>query len=248
MSHGLFGEWKQPDGSIIATFHAISVSSLDTDDILPEGIRFKLVRDGKVTDQIVTTNTVYGRVLIMEAERLRILGELKPGMGWTALKVRPRIIDGSQPLLCIVDMNLECSGKIIKHAKGCSDPICVDICAGIGGWHYGCKPFGIRPTVSVELNEEVAEILRYNHQLQVFSPEKFAEGSFNELALWMGTGIVVNGDFCDEVFWEHLSCRGVSVFLASLPCPPWSRLTGAQGLVDSPGSTVSTFRFHDECL
>ena len=245
MSDGLFGDRRTSDGTLIATFHAVSVEDLPNDfKSQPQGIRFVIIRgDNNDKDASFNGPCVHGGILLLEPERLQILGNLVPGVGWTALNVKPQIIEHSDPLLCLLDLTVQGSGSIIRHAKGSLDPITVDICAGIGGWHFGGRPFNVRPAISIEIDEQVAEILCANHHLQMFTPERFASATFPELTMWTKTGLVVNADFCDEKFWEHLAHCGVSVFFASLPCPPWSRLTGANGLGDVRGQLFQKFAF-----
>ena len=240
-----FGHHNLPDGSIMATFHAISVQSHQSDHVvLPEGIPFTIVRGGQsIQDAPDDSTHVFGGFLLMSPERIDRLGGLKCGTGWTALKVKPQIIEGTSPILCSINMHDEESGSIIRHAMGSDNAILVDVCAGIGGWHYGGRPFNLRPAISIEIDEEVANVMCYNHHLQKFSPARFSSATKSELNVWVQTGILVNGDFTDDSFWETLGHRGIKAFFASLPCPPWSRLTGANGLSDARGKLFQSFAF-----
>ena len=245
MSNGMFGEQRNQDGSLTATFHAKSVSFLPgNNEMFPQGIRFSIVRGGTIFDSdSIDDSVVHGGFLLLSPERASILKDLLPGSWWTALNVTPQILHGTSPLLCLLDLTMKGSGSIIRHPRGSQDPVCADVCSGIGGWHFGGRPFGIRPTFSVEIDEEVADVMCANHHLQKFTPQRLSDATPDELSLWSRTGILVNGDFTDECFWENMAHRGISTFFASLPCPPWSRLTGANGLCDARGRLFHQFAF-----
>lgn len=228
------------NGSIETTFHGeIVPPEFFTDLVVPPfGFAFKIL-NGSGQSQ------VEGGVISLNMQRAKFL-DLAPGVRFTALRVKPTVLEDFHGKFCWItlqDNDQHASGSLVKHPFGMADPIIMDVCSGMGGWHFGGQPYGFQPSVSVECDFEVATMGSYNLRSTLVSSQRIGTSTCGEFQQWLSNGITVHADFQDETYWEKASCKGVSVIVASLPCPPWSSLAKGKGLQDPRGSIFEDFRF-----
>ena len=228
------------DGGIETTFYGEITQPEDFPDLVISdlGFSFKIL-NGNGQSQ------VEGGIISLSAQRAKFL-DLTPGTQFTALKVKPSILEDFHGKLCWIqlqDDDQHASGSLVKHPYGMSNPIILDVCAGMGGWHYGGQPYGFQPSVSIECDPAVATMGSYNLRSTLVTSKRVDTSTYGEFQQWLSNGITIQAEFQDQLFWEKASCRGVCVIVASLPCPPWSSLAKGKGLQDPRGSIFEDFRF-----
>ena len=236
----IFPTMMQSNGVLVTTFHGqiLSPGEIDGLTVPPLSFAFKII-NGSVQSQ------VEGGILTLSEERARVL-DLAPGVQFTALKVQPKLLEECHGKHCLIQLQADDQpqlGSLVKHPFGLPAPVILDVCSGMGGWHFGGQPYGFQPSISIECDPEVAHIGSYNLKSTWVSAQRVASASNSEIRQWISTGMTIQAEFQDEIFWEKASCRGINVIVASLPCPPWSSLAKGNGLKDPRGSIFRDFRF-----
>lgn len=229
------------DGTLVTTFHGqvVEPGVINGLDATPTfGFLFKIL-SGNGESQVL------GGTVFLNEQRLSFL-DMKPGTQFTALRVRPTIVSETGGKLCeihLINDDKPSDGSLVKHALGMTSPIIMDVCSGMGGWHYGGQPYGFQPAISIECDPEVAHIGSFNLKSTLVSAPRVVSATSGEFQRWITLGLTIQTEFQDESFWEKASCKGVSVIVASLPCPPWSSLAKGKGLRDPRGNLFRDFRF-----
>ena len=110
--------------------------------------------------------------------------------------------------------------------------------AGIGGWSFGAAQCGVKPTILIEADLVTAQACAKSHGLPVHSiMESFVLASTMQLPdAW-----VLCADITD--YKVHVICAlvGVTAWLASPPCQPWSKAGWQKGFVAVDGGVFACF-------
>ena len=232
-------ETKFHPSGIQTTFHGELTCPSHFPDLIvpPLGFAFKVLNG-------TGNSTVEGGVISVSPARANFLG-MQPGMQFTALRVQPTILEGFHGRFCWITLHDDQTdqGSLVKHPHGMENAIIMDVCSGMGGWHFGGQPYGFQPSISIECDPEVATMGSYNLRSTQVTSKRVASSTYGEFLQWLSSGITIQTEFQDETFWEKAACKGVGVIVASLPCPPWSSLAKGNGLMDPRGSLFADFRF-----
>ena len=234
----IFLTTMRSNGVMVTTFHGQIIPPGEIGlDVPPLGFAFKIL-NGSVQSQVA------GGILTLCEDRARLM-ELSPGVQFTALKVQPKLLEDCHGKYCLIQLHTDDHqfGSVVKHSFGLPAPIIMDVCSGMGGWHFGGQAFGFQPSISIECDPEVANIGSYNLKSTLVTAPRVASATNSEIHRWISTGLTIQAEFQDESFWEKASCQGINVIVASLPCPPWSSLAKGKGLQDPRGSIFRDFRF-----
>lgn len=212
-----------PNGSI--TFRATVKSSTEIG-----WYRFHVLVDGPTAKDYVDEG-----VLKIAVDRALFL-RLQPGRSFVAYKVTPILgHDGLQQVL-VMDLRPEgAQGQILMTSDGQGDAHCIDLCSGMGGWCIGGRHAGIRFSMHIERDQEVAEVGSKVTMTTLVTKEWIKECNFQTWKSSVQTGITIIMPFQEDDCWEKISATGVDLVAASLPCPPWSGLTAQQGLLSEAG-------------
>ena len=112
--------------------------------------------------------------------------------------------------------------------------------AGIGGWSFGAAQCGVIPTILIEADLVTAQACAKSHGLPVHSiMESFTLASTMQLPdAW-----VLCADITD--YKVHVICGlvGVTAWLASPPCQPWSKAGWQKGFVTVDGGVFACFLY-----
>ena len=188
----------------------------------------------------VATNFIRHGILKIGSERATFL-QLQPDAHFTAYKVFPQLgcnKDGES--IIIVDLTGGYhKGQILRSPVGAKQPINIDICSGMGGWHVGAQALGLKFAVHIEQELPIAEVGARVTMTRIVDPDWVVRCDF---AQWVGlleTGVTLVSSFQNDTCWEKLASQGIDLIAASLPCPPWSSLTPQIGLDSSAGQLFS---------
>lgn len=110
--------------------------------------------------------------------------------------------------------------------------------AGIGGWSHGASFCGTRASILIEKDEITAHACGRSHGLRVLSlDEALSLASFMQLP----DAFVLCADVID--FKVHVICGllGVTAWLASPPCQPWSKAGWQKGFETVDGGIFASF-------
>lgn len=192
--------------------------------------RFHVLVDGPTAKDHVDEG-----VLKIAVDRALFL-RLQPGRSFVAYKVAPILgHDGLQQVLVIDLRPAGAQGQILMTSDGQGDAHCIDLCSGMGGWCIGGRHAGIRFSMHIERDHEVAEVGSKVTMTSLVTKEWIKECNFQTWKSRVQTGVTIIMPFQEDDCWEKISASGVDLVAASLPCPPWSGLTAQQGLLSEAG-------------
>ena len=110
--------------------------------------------------------------------------------------------------------------------------------AGIGGWTCGASLCGFSPTLLVEIDKVTATACGKSHNLPVYDLEESMHlaASMNLPDAWVLCANIVD-------YKVHVLCGlvGISAWLASPPCQPWSKAGWQKGLQSEEGGIFASF-------
>lgn len=192
---------------------------------------FRILSDGPLASHMVLNGE-----LMLEVERALFL-QIKPGRHFVAHKVYPVLgkDEGAQALVVVDLKKPQAKGQILMTSDGVGEPLCIDLCSGMGGWSIGARHAGVRFAIHIEKDRDVAEAGSRITFTQLVTKEWIRDCSFQTWANLLQTGVTIIMPFQDDCCWEKISAGGVDLVAASLPCPPWSGLTTQQGLSSESG-------------
>ena len=179
---------------------------------------------------------LYHGILKIDLERANFL-QLVPGARFTAYKVLPELGCNEQgEEIIIVDLTGGYHvGQILRSPVGTKNPINIDICSGMGGWHVGGQALGLHFAIHIEHDHHVAEVGSHVTMTRVVDPAWVERCRYKHWTMVMESGITLVADFQDDRCWEKIASQGIELVVASLPCPPWSSLTPQIGLGSAAG-------------
>ena len=209
----------------------ISFRALITSSTGPGCFEVQLLTDGPMASHLITNGQMK-----LSVERAIFLN-LQPGRTFVAYKVIPSLgYDEMTNGKFFIDLGCDSSsGQILMTTDRAGDPFCIDLCSGMGGWSIGARHAGIRFSVHIEKDRDVAEAGSKVTFTQLVTKEWIRDCSFQTWNNMLQTGVTIIMPFQDDTCWEKLAASGVDLVAASLPCPPWSGLTAQQGLMSEAG-------------
>lgn len=109
--------------------------------------------------------------------------------------------------------------------------------AGIGGWSQGLRLLGCSVTMAVESDLETAQAYGRTYGAEVLfvaeAVHRIQQGTFNS------SNFVLVGDMLDPNVWMVGGFAGVTCWLVSPPCQPWSSAGNCLGLQATDGKTLT---------
>ena len=99
--------------------------------------------------------------------------------------------------------------------------------AGVGGWAVGVQNMGGSVRMAVEVNPNTAHAYGRAHHMQVMTLDEAMDEikGGNQLP-----PCVLIGSILDEKTWVIAGLMGISIWVLSPPCPPWSSSGAQKGL------------------
>ena len=131
----------------------ISFRALITSSTGPGCFEVQLLTDGPMASHLITNGQMK-----LSVERAIFLN-LQPGRTFVAYKVIPSLgYDEMTNGKFFIDLGCDSSsGQILMTTDRAGDPFCIDLCSGMGGWSIGARHAGIRFSVHIEKDRDVAE-------------------------------------------------------------------------------------------
>ena len=194
-------------------------------------IRFMVVRNIDMMSDFLEHG-----LLKIGSERANFL-QLQVGARFTAYKVLPQLgCDQNGMNIIIVDLTGGYhKGQILRSPVGTKNPINIDICSGMGGWHVGAQFLGIKFAIHIEQDVAIAEVGAHVTLTRIVDPEWVVRCGYDNWKHLLDCGVTLVSAFQNDQCWEMMASQGVEMIAASLPCPPWSSLTPQIGLGSASG-------------
>eukprot|EP00435_Cladocopium_sp_Y103_P051423 s1804_g16.t1 len=131
------------------------------------------------------------------------------------------------------------------HDMNIADAFC-----GLGGWSHGAEWNGAQPSLMIEIDRSVAEVCAKNHGLPVLSIDEAIQAIAGQC---LPKSFVLHADVLSPMVYVIAGFMGISTWLASPPCQPWSKAGRLKGLCDPDGAVFAGFVFwtgvsHARCL
>ena len=131
------------------------------------------------------------------------------------------------------------SGELLPILHPRSHDTCIaEAFSGLGGWTLGAKMNGGQVSLMVERDPKVAQFCAYNHSATVMSADE-ALSCIRDNCL--PSRVVLNADMKDMQVYIIAGLLGVNTWLASPPCPPWSKAGWQRGLDEEEGAIFAIF-------
>lgn len=132
--------------------------------------------------------------------------------------------------------NCRWSWRMEKRTKDPIKPIIGELCAGLGGWSHGMKPFKLESQIMVEKHHEVAVACAKTFGIPLVTLEEAYTKVTNGCNLEQ---CVLVADIFDKKTWTVLSYCQLEILCLSAPCQPWSKASTESGLSMMDGRVMA---------
>lgn len=162
-----------------------------------------------------------------------VCNHLQTGMNFTVLNFQKK---GEGEIITLTGKNEDLLPIVHAQKPG----KIAEAFSGLGGWSHGALWCGSSVTMLIESDRAVAEVCGKNHNVQVIGIDAALDMLKHDC---IPESFILHASVDDAKVYVIAGLIGISTWLASPPCQPWSRASRQKGLEEEDGAIFGKFMY-----